>query len=129
MTTAVLFQIQSGLILTLMVLGIAWRRQRAKHVRSMLTVIVWDVLLILQIELSREAVVKASRAITNPMMLNIHVSLALACVVLYVFMILTGRKLLKGDASSRPLHKKLGWSTLIVRVLVFATSFFAVSPS
>ena len=89
---------------------------------------VWDVLLILQIELSRSAILKASRALTNPTALNIHISIAVSTVILYGFMVYTGRKMLSGQLQIRPLHRKLGYSTFLMRVLTFATSFWAVAP-
>jgi len=89
--------------------------------------IIWDILLILQIELTRGAIVKASKAVTNEMMLNIHVSIAVSTVILYLLMIYTGRKLIKGDQSIRPRHKALGWTTLVMRTLTFITSFWAVT--
>jgi hypothetical protein len=93
----------------------------------MLTSIVWDVILILQIELSRGAVAKASEALRNPMILNIHISLALSTVLLYCAMIITGRKLYKGSLTIRSKHKFLGWLTYIVRILTLITSFWAVT--
>ncbi len=93
----------------------------------MSVVIIWDILLILQIELTRSAIVKASQVMTNPMMLKIHLFFAIGSVVLYVLMIMSGRKLLKGDISVRPKHKKLGWTTLAFRTLTLVTSYWAVS--
>ena len=129
MKTSVLFQIQSFLILSLLFIGtwlIAKKRNRDLHVKTMLTAIIWDVLLILQIELSRGAIAKASKAITNPYILNIHGSLALTTTILYVALVVMGRKILKGDYGILKLHKKLGILALIMRTLTFVTSFYAV---
>ncbi len=127
MSSAVIFQIQSGLILTLMFVGIYFRRNASKHMNIMRTVIVWDILLILQIELNRSAIIKASKAMDNRMILNIHVAIAVTTVVLYFVQIFSGRKLSKGDQSKRSFHKKIGITTTIFRTLTFITSFFAVS--
>jgi len=89
--------------------------------------IVWDIVLILEIELSRGAIAKASKAVTNPVILNIHVSCAVITVLLYFAMIFFGRKLLKGDKSVLKKHKILGWTTTVMRSLTFFTSFFATS--
>jgi hypothetical protein len=86
------------------------------------------VLLILQIELSRSAILKATKALTNPMILNIHISIAVSTVVLYGFMIYTGRKILSGQTLFTRKHRFLGYSTFLMRVLTFATSFWAVVP-
>ena len=125
---AMLMQGQSFCILLIMVIGIYFRRQRSKHVKLMSLAMIWDVVLILQIELSRSAILKASKAITNTTALNIHVTIAVSTVVLYFFMIHSGRKLLAGELTIRPRHKLLGWTTLTMRILTFITSFWAVIP-
>lgn len=131
MTSAILFQTQSVLILVIMTWGIYLRRQRATHIKMMSTAIIWDILLIAQIELSRGAINKAAESMTtnalSQSILNVHVALAISSVVLYVFMIITGRKLLKGSLTIRPKHKFLGWTTFVVRILTFITSFWAVA--
>ena len=123
-----LMQFQSFSILLLMSAGIIVRRRRQLHVKIMSTAMVWDVILILQIELSRSAILKATHAVTNPLILNIHISIAVSTVVLYGFMIYTGRKLLSGQNQIRPRHKFLGWTTFNMRILTFITSFWAVVP-
>jgi hypothetical protein len=126
MTSALIFQIQSFLIYGLMVFGITQRKNRKVHVPVMATTLIWDILLILQIELTRSAIDKASKAPSNPMLLNIHVSFAVTSVVLYFFLVYTGRKLLKGDNDIRSKHKLFGWSAFVFRTLTLLTSFFAV---
>ncbi len=128
MSSAVIFQIQSFLIMSLMVFGIYQRTNRKLHVKVMATAIIWDVILILQIELSRSAIGKAVQVMTNPMMLKIHLFFALGSVVLYILMVITGRRLLAGDDEVKPTHKKLGWTTITFRILTFVTSFWAVAP-
>ncbi len=127
MTSAFLFQIQSALIVLLISFGVYKRRKRQVHVKVMGISIIWDILLILQIELNRGAIAKASQAIHNTMWLNIHVSIAVTTVFLYFGMIYTGRRLLKGDNLIRPMHKKLGWTTYGMRILTLITSFVAVA--
>ena len=123
-----LLQIQSLCIVLLMLAGIFVRRRRSIHVKIMSVAMVWDIILILQIELSRSAILKASAAMTNTLALNIHVTIAISTVVLYAFMVYTGRKLLAGQNEIRPRHKFLGWTTLAMRILTFVTSFWAVVP-
>ncbi len=127
MTSAVVFQIQSILIYTLMIFGISKRKNRKIHVPTMITVLTWDILLILQIELNRKAVEKASEAMINPMLLNIHVSFAVSCVIFYFLLIFSGRKLLQGDNSFRLRHRIFGWTAFTLRTLTLITSFFAVA--
>lgn len=127
MTSAVVFQVQSFLIYALMIFGITKRKQRKVHVPTMIAVILWDIILVLQIELNRGAVEKASKAMINPLILNIHVSLAVSCVIFYCLLIYSGRKLLKGENKFRNRHKLFGWTALILRTLTLITSFFAVA--
>jgi len=128
MTTAVVFQIQSFLIYSLMVFGITKRKNRKIHVPTMSIVLIWDVILILQIELGRDAVAKASKALVNPLILNVHVTFAVLSVIFYVLLVFTGRKLLKGDRDIRPRHRLYGWTAFALRTLTLITSFFAVIP-
>lgn len=123
-----LMQSQSLCIVLLLTVGIYFRRNRKLHVKIMSVAIIWDILIILQVELSRSAILKASKAMTNALLLNIHVTIAVSSVVLYGFMVYTGRRLLKGDLQIRPRHRLLGWSTYAMRILTFITSFWAVAP-
>lgn len=126
MSSAMIFQAQSALILALMFYGASVARQRLKHVRIMGTAIIWDLLLILQIELTRSAIDKAMKIVENPMALKIHLFFAITTVLLYGVMIFTGRKVYKGQNQLRSFHKSMGITTLVFRVMTFATSFFAV---
>lgn len=123
-----LLQIQSFSILLLILGGIIVRRRRQIHIKIMSAAMIWDIILILQIELNRSAILKATKAMTNTLILNIHISIAVSVVILYGFMIYTGRQLLSGNEKIRPFHQLLGWSTLIMRILTFVTSFWAVTP-
>ncbi len=127
MSSAVVFQTQSIIIYSLMILGITKRKNRKQHVPIMKTVLIWDVLLILQIELSRGAIDKASEAVINPMILNIHVTFAVLSVVFYGLLVWTGRKLLKGNELFRTRHRLFGWTAVTLRTLTLITSFFAVA--
>ena len=127
MDTGLFFTVQSLLILILIYIGVLFRRNRSLHVKIQMSAIFWDIILILQIELTRQAIHTASKALINPMMLNIHISLALATVVFYGIMFKTGRKILKGSPI-RNFHRVAGWTTLTLRTLVFITSFFTQHP-
>ena len=123
-TSGIIFEIQSFIILLIMFFGIKNHASRKKHMKIMSFAMAWDIILILQIELSRGAVAKAAKMTINPMILNIHVSLAVSCVLLYVVMIMTGRKVIAGNNAVLPKHKLTGRLTILLRVLVFITSFF-----
>ncbi len=121
-------QFQSLCIVFTMAFGILVRRNRKLHIKVMSLAIIWDVILILQIELSRSAILKASKAMSNAFALNVHVSIAVLTVVLYGFMIQSGRQIIKGRGDLRKKHKILGFTTFSLRILTFVTSFWAVSP-
>ena len=125
---AYVMQFQSLCIVLTMAFGILVRRNRKLHVKVMSLAIIWDVILILQIELSRSAILKASKAMSNAFALNVHVSIAVLTVVLYGFMIQSGRQIIKGRGDLRKKHKILGFTTFSLRILTFVTSFWAVSP-
>lgn len=123
--SAVIFQIQSSLIVLLMVFGVINNKRRSLHVKTMISVIIWDILLVLQIELNRGAINKAVKVVENPMILTIHVALALTTVLMYFFMIYSGIKLLKHN-QGRPTHRILGLTTFCLRILTYITSYWAV---
>ena len=127
MTSAVIFQIQSFIIVALFFIGYYYRILERRHIKFVATAIVWDLALILQIELSRGAIDKATKAMTNPVILNVHIALAITAVLLYFFMIYTGLKLKKRDESVRNIHRRAGKLVLVIRTLVLITSFFAMT--
>ena len=125
---AYVMQFQSLCIVFTMAFGILVRRNRKLHIKVMSLAIIWDVILILQIELSRSAILKASKAMSNAFALNVHITIAVLTVVLYGFMIQSGRQIIKGRGDLRKKHKILGFTTFSLRILTFVTSFWAVSP-
>jgi hypothetical protein len=127
MDLAIVFQIQNIIIYALLLAGLYYRRKRDLHVKIMGSMILWDLLLVAQIELSRGAVAKAVQVEKNPALLTFHIAMALTSVLLYFALIYFGRKLLKGDQSVRPMHKKLGALCTVTRSLTFVTSFFTVA--
>lgn len=120
--SSIVFQIQSFLIVALLIYGVYHRKNRYKHVKIMKTAIIWDLLLVVQIELNRGAIAKASKALTNPMLLNIHVSLAVSTVLLYLLIFITGQKVLKGNENIRVVHRTIGIITLTTRIATLITS-------
>lgn len=125
---ALLMQAQSFCIVLIMLIGILYRKRRNLHVKIMSVAMIWDVLLILQIEFSRSAILKASNAVNNAMILNIHVAIAVSTVLLYGFMVWSGRQMLSGQSKNRSKHRIMGYTTFLMRILTFVTSFWAVVP-
>ena len=123
MSSTLIFQLQSIIIVNMLLYGFFVRKNRYQHIKIMKFAIIWDLLLIVQIELTRGAIVKASKAMTNSMLLNVHVSLAIATVLLYGLIFYTGTKLKNGDESVRQYHRPLGYLTLTTRLATFITSF------
>jgi hypothetical protein len=123
LTTGQFFQLQSTLILILLYVGVYFRRNRSRHVKLMSCGIIWDILLVLQIEITRHAIEKASQFQSNSPLLNFHVSIAVATVLLYFCLIYFGRKLLKGENQWRKIHRHLGLITMILRTTVYVTSW------
>lgn len=124
--SAVIFQVQSTIILLLIYFGIYHRRNRILHVKTMITAIIWDVVLILQIELTRKAIATALKPAENSFILNFHITIAVTTVLLYGSLFYTGRKMLKGEYQIRPRHKMLGMTAATLRTLTYITSYFAV---
>lgn len=128
--SAIIFQTQSVLIVALMLYGVSkvlgQTKNRYKHMKLMKTAMVWDILLILQIELTRGAIAIASKAMENSVILNVHVSLAIITVLLYVFVYRSGKKLDSGINEKRKSHKMLGMLTLATRIATLITSFLVL---
>lgn len=126
--SVLIFQTQSVLIVALMLLGLYHikkaKKDISKHIRTMKFAMLWDIALILQIELTRDAIAKASKIMSNSYLLNIHVSLALSTVLLYIFVFRTGQKVANGQRSLLKKHKFFGILTLITRIATLITSFF-----
>ena len=126
MTSTILFQTQSLCILFLLGIGIYFRTKRKIHIRIMSVAITWDILLILQIEFFRDAIFKASKALSNPFILNLHVSLAVMTVFFYFALVCTGRRVLLNHPNIKKIHKKLGIGAVLLRIFTFITSLFSV---
>lgn len=121
--STIIFQTQSILIVALIFFGLKHRKNRFRHIRIMKTAIIWDLLLVAQVELTRGAIAKASNPFSNPLILNIHVTLAVSTIALYFLVFLAGRKLQNGEEGIRPVHRYLGILTVITRCSTLVTSF------
>ena len=123
-TASIVFHSQSFLILCVLGVGVALRKRRHLHVPLMAVAMVWDLILILQIELFRNALFKASRFMENVWLLNVHIVLAVTTLIFYGACVYTGRCLLANDFSLRGYHRLLGTCAIVLRVLTFATGLF-----
>jgi hypothetical protein len=112
-----------------MVYGLRMRKNRQIHPKVMMTAVIWDLLLILQIEIVRQAVMKAYSIQDNSPILNIHVTLAILTVLGYALTIYWGRKVFFAGAQGHkvlPIHRYVGITTFVLRILTFITSFFVL---
>lgn len=123
----VFLQMQSFFALALMFTGVYFRNKRSLHIKIMLTTIILDLLIIAELVFFRNATGKAMRFVSNPLALNIHVFLAITYTLLLVVILVTGYRLYRGQESIRKYHKAIGITTVIARILVFVSSFWAVS--
>ncbi|MBY0402824.1 MAG: hypothetical protein K2X66_02930 [Cyanobacteria bacterium] len=118
----------SSLIILILAIGFIQRHNTKIHVPFMLTAFASDVLLVLVIELSRSAIEKASHQLDNPFLM-FHISVSLLSLALYTALSITGFKLLKGNETLRPLHKKLSGAFIVCRLANYITSFWVVEAS
>lgn len=124
--SAILFQLQSTCVVALLILGaLQAKKNRKLHQRMMSFAMAWDIIIILQIEITRHAVEKAMTISNNTMILNIHVALAVSTVVLYAIVFTLGRKVMQGQTHLIAKHKNFGKITLVLRLLTYLTSFSA----
>lgn len=119
-----IFQIQSTIILALILYGITLpKKNRLLHRKVMLCAITWDLILILQIELSRQAVKKATEMMTNSILLNYHIAIAVSCVLGYFFLIYSGYQIFKGNNDIKNWHKKIAYLVVFFRISTYITSY------
>ena len=126
MNTSLLFQIQNILIIAISYYGVSQWRNRKKHMRIQLTGISLDLLLVLQIEVMRGAINTSLKPMQNSWLMNIHIAMAVTCVLLYPFIIYSGRMLYKGKGPFpryKKLHRRTAITALTLRTLVLITSF------
>lgn len=126
MSTSIIFQIQSSIIILILCIGLYFRKDRKKHPKIMTTAVIWDVLLILQIELSRGAIDQAMEVQKQSQILSVHILLAVSTVLLYFALIFTGRKILKGQGKLMAKHRLMGRAAFILRILTYITSFWVL---
>lgn len=118
-----MYPYQALVPLTLILVGFHFRRRTRVHVPLMVSAILLDVVMIVQLETNRSVVAKAAAAVTP--LLKFHIGVALTTVIAYLAMIVTGILLLRGMRVRKP-HRVLGFYVLIARSLVSITAFGVV---
>src|SRR5688572_10228493 len=99
-------------ILAVILYGVVVHRNRILHVRIMTSCFVADLLMVLLIEVQRQAIEQAVH--TTSGLMRFHISVSVAALVLWVLQILTGRAVLKGKPRLRR-HKIQAWIFLCCR--------------
>lgn len=128
--TTLVFQIQSILIVALMVYGVLnAKKNRLVHRKIMIAAMIWDLILILQIELTRSAIAKAASVLDKPhqMLFYIHLFFAISTVLLYPLAAYSGQQLIKNNSSLSAKHKNIGRVILFFRISTLFTSYFVVA--
>lgn len=118
-----MYPYQALVPLSVIFVGFLYRRRSRIHVPIMVTAILLDLVMIIQLEVNRHVVAKAAEAVTP--LLKFHIAVALSTVLVYLVMIVTGTLMLRGKKLRRP-HKMLGFYVLLSRTVVSITAFGVV---
>lgn len=119
-----LLQIISTAILLALGVGLFFRRRRpALHLRIMTACFVADLILVLWIELSRGAVETVVHEVKP--IIWVHASISTAVIVCYLILLGLGWRLTHGRTlPTRVMHKRVGITFCVLRLLNYATAFF-----
>jgi hypothetical protein len=109
------------LILATILYGVKVHARRALHARIMVSCFIADVLMVLIIELTRNAIAQAVE--TTSGLMRFHIAVSIAAIVLWIPQILTGRQILRGKPYLRR-HRFQAWAFLLFRSTNVATAFF-----
>ncbi len=106
----------------LLVAGIAARKNKHTHIPFMLSAFLIDMLMLVGIELNRNAI--ATARTTDDRLLQVHIALSVLVVLLYVFQLVTGIRMAKGRPNR--FHGKTGYALLLLRVGNLVTSIIVM---
>lgn len=120
-------QLQSFLVILLLSVGLAFRKQPKRHLPLMLTALCIDFALVVEVELFRHVLGTLEKIPGNSLSTNIHILVATATALFYIGMVYTGIRLWKGQGHLRKTHRRMGWTTFVLRILTLITSFMASS--
>lgn len=105
-----------------LVLGYLARRKRSRHVPLVVAGIGADLGLVLYLQITREAVQTAVSFSLSPLE-QIHILFSTLALVLYFPVLYLGIQLIRGQKTSRLLHKRFAVTALIFRTLGFLFMF------
>lgn len=114
----------STLAVILALAGLANRSRPRVHIPLMLSAFAVDMSLVLYIEHNRRVIgMVAGTAGQMDAVLQIHVALSVAAVILYLVQIVLGLCLRLGREPLRAWHRRAGWTFLACRLGNYITSF------
>ena len=117
----------ASVALILIFAGLAVARNRARHVPLMLAAFVLDMIGLVIVEFgpmfAGETDPVTGLATDFAWGKTIHAALATIAVVGYILQIISGKKILKGDRSVLPAHKRWAKIFLVTRVAAYVTMF------
>ncbi len=112
----------STLVLVIIAMGLWVRsRNRALHMRLMVAAFAIDLASVVVIEVSRSAVKRVARS--DMSLIWFHAGVSTLVLVLYVVLLVLGRRLNSGSESSRHAHRRFGIAFCVLRLVNYATSF------
>lgn len=115
-------------VFVLIFIGVALRKNRKVHPPIMITCFLVDLALVLYLEFTRGAIKEAADRVMEPMML-IHIIVATLSIGLYVALLITGTKVLRGAPEKlQRIHKRFAITFLVNRVAVLATAIMVSTP-
>jgi hypothetical protein len=116
----------STVIVLMLFVGLLFRHNRKIHVPLMSLAFGADVILVLAIELNRQAIEKATTHLDDGLLM-FHVSVSLLTLILYTALTVLGVKLLKGKTEALTWHRRLAPWFLFCRLANYVTSFWVIS--
>ncbi len=116
----------SSVIVLILAIGLYFRHNRKLHPPIMMLAFILDILLVLVIELQRQAVEQVVEGLDSTL-LTFHVIVSVTVVLLYIALLFTGIKVLKGQNQMMSAHRMLAYAFIIGRLTNYITSFFVGS--
>jgi hypothetical protein len=129
MTNFTPYMAVATLAYALMTVGLLNRKNKQRHVRLMAIAITLDVLIVLILELQKDAVQTALDFSLAPLQ-QLHVGTSSIAVLLYIPVVYLGFKRFRGlgDLNTRLWHIRLGIGAFIFRTLGFILMFSLLWP-
>lgn len=121
-----MYIIFSTLVIVLLFIGLMFRKNRELHPPIMSLAFLIDLGLVLVIEFNRKAVETVASSVVNQpdYFLIFHALVSLLVLVLYIMMIFSGLKILKGNDEQIARHRSFAYLFIVLRLTNYITSFF-----